>query len=199
MRTPIRMLAALAAVVGCSSVAVAESELSYEDLRVQGGFAMNKGEYAAVTFMAGDIGDRDQHVIDLTSDLGIVLGARGVAGAIQAKVQNSDDVVFSELGVQFLGGLGFYLGPDDLVETLGGYQVGVSSVTGKVALDHRDGRYTGYLIELGYYHTFGKTGFQLGLVGSFENIKDSFSVESGDKIQAKAKGVDGGVSIGYRF
>jgi len=202
MRPPLTLLATLAAALGGATAAHAESELSYEDLRVQVGSACNQGQQLALSFVAGDIGDKDQGVMDFGSDFGLVLGLRGliarVPGAVQV-VNPGSDIALNLLGAEVLGGFGYYAGKNDLVELLVGFSVGISSEAGQTAFTHRDGRYTGYAAELGWYHTFGRSDLQLGAVIGVERVHDSFSLGSGDTLPTHAQGFDAALVFGYRF
>jgi hypothetical protein len=202
MRPPLTFLATLAAAVGCAAAAHAESELVYEDLRVQVGSACNQGEQLAFSFVAGDIGDKDQGVADFGSDFGLVLGLRAVIarvpGAVQA-VNPGSDIALNMLGGAVLGGFGYYASKNDLIEFLVGISIGISSEAGQTAFNHRDGRYAGYSAEFGWYHTFGRSNYELGVVVGYERIHDSFSLNSGDSFPVHAQGFDAALVFGYRF
>jgi hypothetical protein len=202
MRPPLTVLATLAAALGCATAAHAEAEISYQDLRVQVGSACNRGEALALSMVAGDIGDKDQGVMDFGSDFGLVLGVRAeiarVPGAVQV-VNPGSDIALNLLGVALLGGFGYYASRDDIVELLVGFSLGVSSEVGQTALSHRDGRYTGYSAELGWYHTFGRSDLQLGVVIGVERVHDSLSIGSGDSFPVHAQGFDAALVFGYRF
>ncbi len=202
MRPPLTLVTTLAAVLGCASAAHAESEISYEDLRVQVGSACNQGEALAFTFVAGDIGDKDQGVMDFGSDFGLVLGLRAVIARVPGAVQVANpgsDIALNLLGGELLGGFGYYAGKNDIVELLAGFSVGISSEAGQTAFSHRDGRYTGYSLELGWYHTFGRSDIQLGAVVGVERVHDNFSLGSGDSFPVHAQGFDAALVFGYRF
>ena len=202
MRRPSTLLSTLVAALGCATAAHAESELTYEDVRVQVGSACNQGEALAFTFVAGDIGDKDQGVMDFGSDFGLVLGLRlgmaRVPGAVQATNPGSD-IALNLLGGEALGGFGYYVGRNDIVEFLVGFSMGISSEAGQTAFNHRDGRYTGYSAEFGWYHTFARSNFEFGAVVGAERVHDSFSLGSGDSFPVRAQGFDAALVFGYRF
>jgi hypothetical protein len=202
MRRPSALLPALAAVLGGATAAHAASEISYEDLRVQVGSACNQGEALAFTFVAGDLGDKDQGVMDFGSDFGLVLGLRvemaRVPGAVQV-VNPGSDIALNLLGGELLGGFGYYVGKNDIVEFLVGFSIGISSEAGQTAFNHRDGRYTGYSAEFGWYHTFGRSNFEVGAVVGVERVHDSFALGSGDTFPVRAQGFDAALVFGYRF
>ena len=195
-------LTALAVMAGGATAAHAESEISYEDLRLQIGSASNQGEQLAFSFVAGDLGDKDQGVLDFGSDFGLVLGVRGmierVPGAVQV-VNPGSNVALNLLGGALLGGFGYYAGRNDVVELLVGFSVGISSEVGQTAFTHRDGRFTGYSIELGWYHTFGRSDYEMGVVIGAERVHDSLALGSGDSFPVHAQGFDAALVFGYRF
>jgi hypothetical protein len=203
MRTLLPSLSTLLTTMCCVGTCHAESQLTYEDLRAQVGTDSGSGQYGAITFIGGDVGDKDLDASGDYSDLGITVGIRGLSGRVKATPQvsgPSDNLALNVLGVQLLGGLSIYGGANDLFETLIGFDIGVSSEVGQTALNHRDGHYTGYRAEQGWYHTFSDFGdVQFGLIVGYEIIKDTFSLGSGDTLNAKARGFDLSVSSGYRF
>jgi hypothetical protein len=202
MRPPLTVLATLAAALGCASAAHAESEISYEDLRVQAGSACNQGEEVAFTFVAGDIGDKDQGVLDFGSDFGLVLGLRleiaRVPGSVEV-INPGPSIALNLLGGEALGGFGYYAGKNDVFELLAGISMGISSEVGQTAFDHRDGRYTGFSLECGWYHTFGRSDYEFGAVVGYERIHDSLTIGSGDSFPVHAQGVAAALVLGYRF
>src|SRR5258707_569841 len=78
-------MAALAASATPASASDSESELSFIDLRVHAGVNATNGHGGALTLMCGDIGDKDQHVIDTWRDIGVVIGLRFDAQHVKAK------------------------------------------------------------------------------------------------------------------
>jgi hypothetical protein len=202
MRAPLPLLHSVIALLAGARVFAAESEVSYEDLRVQAGSMCNNGEQIAFTFMAGDLGDKDQGVVDIGTDFGFVLGVRGVIGRAAATVEvvnSGPDIALNVLGGEVLGGLGYYLGKNDILEFLVGLSLGVSSETGQTALNHRDGSYSGYTGEIGWYHTIDRTNFVLGLVVAAERIHNTLKLQSGDDFPVRAQGFDVTLAFGYRF
>lgn len=202
MSPSIPLLQSLAMVVAFVGVARAESEISYEDLRIQTGAMCTTGESVSVSLMAGDLGDKDQGVIDFGSDFGFVLGVRGVigrvAGAVQVRSPGSD-ISLNLLGGEVLGGFGYFIDKSDIIELLVGYTIGVSSEAGQTALSHRDGRFTGYSGELGWYHTLGRSNLVIGGVVGFERIHNTMTLGSGDAFPVHARGVDAALVLGYRW
>ncbi|HEX3134806.1 MAG TPA: hypothetical protein VHX44_14665 [Planctomycetota bacterium] len=196
MRTcpPLVVLACLS----IGSVTAEESALRFVDLRVQGGVAVNDGEAASLTIMAGDIGNKDQHVITIDADMGIVIGIRGQVAKVTAdfeKIPGDIDVKLG--GGTFLGGLGFYLGKNSHAELLAGYSTGIGSSTGSTPFEERDIRYYQYLGELGWYYTWS-THVQVGITAGYSVMKITYKADAGDE-KAKADGVDAALSLGYRF
>src|SRR5688572_33493962 len=108
MTTTLR-LAALAC-LATGAIDAAESALAFLDLRAQGGVTLTEGQTASLTLMAGDIGNKDKHVISFDADMGIVLGLRGQLAEVS--FERSDglgDLDMKLGGGTFLGGLGFYI------------------------------------------------------------------------------------------
>lgn len=184
----------------CLSQAYAESALSFVDLRAQAGVAQTEGQSGSLTLMAGDIGNKDQHVLTLDADMGIVLGLRGTLTETTAKREDTNTDLDLKLGGgAIVGGLGFYMGKNVHMELLGGYGQGVGTTTGDTPWDIRDSRYKTYLAELGLYYTL-TSGIQFGLIAGGSIVKVTFDdVGTGTKVKAETKGFDGSVALGYRF
>lgn len=202
MRPPLTVLATLAAALGCASAAHAESEITYEDLRFQIGSACNQGEEMALTWVAGDIGDKDQGVLDFGSDFGLVLGLRMVIARVPGAVEvinPGPNIALNLLGGEALGGFGYYAGKNDVVELLCGIGLGISSEVGQTAFDHRDGRYSSLSLECGWYHTFGRSDYEIGAVVGYERDHDSLTIGSGDSFPVHAQGFSAALVLGYRF
>lgn len=174
-----------------------ESKLVYADIRVQGGVMGSTGVGGAISLMAGDIGDKRKHVVDLDQDMGIVLGIRAQYGqGIDVKDRDED---IDLTGGVFLGGLGFYVNKTMHAELLFGWGVGMLSVDGPV-LNRDEGKYMSYSGEFGWYWMLTKR-LQLGLVGGYTYAKlttrDPTNTVDGEKLVAG--GVDAGVAVGWRF
>ena len=91
------------------------------------------------------------------------------------------------------------VGKNDVVELLVGYSLGISSEAGETAFNHRDGRFTGYSLETGWYHTIGRTNWVIGGVVTYERIHNTLSLPSGDDFPVHAQGFDLALSVGYRW
>jgi len=182
----------------CLSQVYAESALSFVDLRAQGGIAQSDGQSGNLTLMAGDIGNKDQHVLTLDADMGVVLGLRGSVTETTAKREDTNTDLDLKLGGgAIVGGLGFYLGKNVHMELVGGYGQGIGTTTGDTPWDIRDSRYKMYLAELGLYYTL-TSGIQFGLIIGGSIVKVTFD-DVGTKVKAETKGFDGSVALGYRF
>lgn len=196
MHTPLRL--AVLALAAIASAQAAESALSFVDLRVQGGLAANDGDAASLTVMAGDIGNKDQHIISLDADMGVVIGLRGQMAQVTAKRDDGlGDLDLKLGGGAVLGGLGFYLGKHTHAELLFGYARGVGTQTGSTPWAQRDSSYIQYQGELGWYYTW-ETGIQVGITAGYSVIKVTWD-NDGTDVKAEAKGVDAAVALGYRF
>jgi hypothetical protein len=198
MRTTSRLV--LVTCLALGALPAAESALRFVDLRAQGGLTVSEGETANLTLMAGDIGNKDQHVISLDADMGIVIGLRGQVAEITAERDDGlKDFDVKLGGGTVLGGLGFYLGKNSHAELVGGYAKGVGSTTGSNPWEDRDTSYTQYLGELGWYYTWS-SHIQVGLTAGYSVMKLKYDDPVlNKKIKAEAKGFDGGVAIGFRF
>lgn len=189
------------AVLSClalASAAAQESALRFVDLRVQGGVTVDEGQAASLTLMAGDIGNKDQHVISLDADMGIVIGLRGSTGEITADFEDGPgDIDLKFGGGAFMGGLGFYLGKNSHAELLAGYARGVGSTTGSTPWEDRDAKYYQYLGELGWYYTWS-SHLQLGITAGYSVMKVKYDTDVGEE-KAKAQGIDAALSLGFRF
>ena len=142
MSTTLRLaVLACCAALPTGALCAEESALRFVDLRAQGGVTLQDGATANLTLMAGDIGSKDKHVITLDADMGIVLGLRGQLAQVTFKRDDGGEDLDMKLGgVTFLGGLGFFLGPNSHAELVVGYARGVGSTTGSHAWDESDSR-----------------------------------------------------------
>lgn len=186
----------------CSLVTItahgAESALRFVDLRAQGGVSANEATVASLSVMAGDIGNKNKHVISLDADMGIVIGLRGLLGQITAEYEDlPGDIDLDIGGGSFLGGLGFYLGPNSHAELLAGYGGGACTVDGSHPWDERVAKYTHYQAELGWYYTW-RTHIQVGVTLGYSLYKVKVDTTAGDE-KAETDGFDAGVALGYRF
>jgi hypothetical protein len=189
---------AVLAYLAIGSVSAEESALRFVDLRVQGGATATDGEAASLTLMAGDIGNKDQHVISLDADMGIVIGLRGQVAKVTADFEKGGGDIDLKLGGgTFMGGIGFYLGKNSHAELLAGYARGVGSSTGSTPWADRDAKYYQYLGELGWYYTWN-THMQVGITAGYSVMKITYEADTGDQ-KAKADGVDAALSLGFRF
>ena len=175
-----------------------ESALSFVDLRAGGGITVSNGETVNLSLMAGDIGNKDQHIISVDADMGVVIGLRGQMAKVTAKrIDGLGDLDLKLGGGTLIGGLGFYLGKNNHAELLFGYARGVGTQTGSGPWSQRDSSYTQLLGELGWYYTWS-SHLQIGLTGGYSQIKVKWD-NAGTDVDAKAKGIDAGLSLGYRF
>jgi hypothetical protein len=197
MSTPLRL--AVLACLATGSVSAAESALTFVDLRAQGGITLQEGTTANLTLMAGDIGNKNKHVISLDADMGIVLGLRGqLAQVTFQRDDGGEDLDMKLGGGTFLGGLGFYLGPNNHAELCVGYATGVGSTTGSHAWDERDTEYKQYVAELGWYYTWSNH-LQLGVIAGYSLMKVEYDDPLLGTIEGEADGFDASISLGYRF
>jgi hypothetical protein len=181
-----------------AQMVAAESALSFVDLRVHGGIAQTDGTAGHVTLMAGDLGNKDQHVITIDADMGIVLGFRGtVMETIAKRDDNSAELDLKLGGGAIVGGLGFIVGKSAHMELCGGYGQGVGTLTGDTPWDYRDSRYKTYLAELGWYYT-DDSGIQFGLIVGYSVVKVTYN-DVNTTVKAEVKGFDGSISLGFRF
>lgn len=196
MHTQLRL--AVLALIASASPLMAESALSFVDLRVQGGLAVNEGEAASLTLMAGDIGNKNKHVITLDADMGVVIGLRGQMSDVTAERDDGlGDLELKLGGGALLGGLGFYLGKHSHAELLFGYSRGVGTQTGSTPWEDRDSSYVQYQGELGWYYTWDH-GLQVGITAGYSVIKVEWD-DNGNDVEAEAQGVDAAIALGYRF
>jgi hypothetical protein len=179
-----------------AGAAQAESELSFVDLRAHGGLAQSDGSGAHLTLMAGDIGNKNQHVVDLDADMGVVIGLRADYTRVTAKIADNPDTTTRLGGGSFVGGLGYYVDQNIHVELLGSYGKGWTSISG-TPWGERNGEYTTFAGELGWYYTMAKH-YQLGVVAGWSLSKLRLDGTTG-KIDGTAQGVDAAFSLGYRF
>ncbi len=195
-----RALPIIAAVALFAPVIMAEteSELTFADLRLQGGVTCTNGVATSLTLMCGDLGDKDQHVVDAASDFGIVLGIRFRAANLDAKLDAGPTVSRNLLEGVGLLGIGYYAGPTDHLELAVGYGLGETSHNAMSSFS-KDGKTKVLLGELGWYHTMAKH-FQFGVSAGFTVEKLSLDAPAGGAaFDAKAQGLDASVGIGYRF
>lgn len=176
----------------------AESALAFVDLRAQGGVLVGESPAASLSIMAGDIGNKNKHVISLDADMGIVIGLRGLMSEITAEYEDlPGDIDLDIGGGSFLGGLGFYLGKNSHAELLAGYGGGAGTVDGSHPWDDKVAKYTHYQAELGWYYTWD-THLQVGLTVGYSLIKVKVDTTAGDE-KAETDGFDAGLALGYRF
>lgn len=197
MPTTLRL--AVLACLATGSVSAAESALRFVDIRAQGGVTLNDGENASLTLMAGDIGNKNKHVISLDADMGIVLGIRGqLAKVTFERDDGGDDLEMKLGGGTFMGGLGFYLGTNTHAELVVGYAKGIGSTTGSHAWDDDDTEFTQYMAEFGWYYTWS-TNIQVGVTVGYSLMKVEYDDPLIGMIEGEADGFDATLAIGYRF
>jgi hypothetical protein len=189
----LRALLPLAAVAACAA-SDAESELTFVDLRAHGGLVASNGRGAALTLMCGDIGSKEQHVVDMSQDLGIVIGLRAVAQHVKAKLDAGPTLEENILGIDLCGGIGGYVDAQNLLELVAGYGFGQNS-DGTASGFHKRGSTKQLSFELGWYYTMAKH-YQIGALVGFEH--DSIKYNTGD-YKAKAQGANLAIELGYRF
>jgi hypothetical protein len=196
-----RMLLRFALVTGIAigtASAADQSALAFVDLRAQGGLMYGDGQGASLTVMAGDIGNKDQHIISLDADMGIVIGLRGLVANVSPRYKDLPGEIDLQIGGgSFLGGLGFYLGPHSHAELLAGYGRGVGTVDGSNPWDERVAKYTHYQAELGWYYTWS-THIQVGVTAGYSLLKVTVDTTAGDE-KAEASGLDAALALGFRF
>jgi hypothetical protein len=194
----LRALVPLLAAAACCAVD-SESELTFIDLRAHGGLVDTTGHGAALTIMCGDIGDKDQHVIDTWRDVGVVLGVRGLAEHVKAKLDVGGPTLQENiLGLNAMGGIGAYIDAENLLEIVAGYGFGQSS-DGTASGFHKNGSTKQLSLEIGWYHTMAKH-YQLGaLIGFSHDTLKLDSPTGGAVFRAKSQGLDLAVELGYRF
>lgn len=196
MQTPLRFIVLTLVAVGFGQAA--ESALSFVDLRAGGGVTVSEGKTVNLTLMAGDIGNKDKHVISMDADMGIVIGLRGQMAEVTAKrIDGLGDLDLKLGGGTLMGGLGFYLGKKSHAELLFGYARGVGTQTGSAPWDERDSSYSQLLGELGWYYTWN-SHLMVGITAGYSQIKVTWD-NAGTDVDAKAKGIDAGIALGYRF
>ncbi|MBA3707986.1 MAG: hypothetical protein H0W83_04085 [Planctomycetes bacterium] len=191
------LLVLIALTASNSALAESESKLSFADLRVQAGVADTTGPSAAITLMCGDIGNANQHAIDVNEDLGIVLGVRGTLLRTDMTVLGTD-ITERLVGGEFLIGLGIYAGPRDHVELAGGYHIGVLGASGDNQHFRKNGTYRGFGGELGWYHTW-KSHLQFGLLAGYSARTVRVDITDGSRASVNVNGLDAAISLGYRF
>jgi hypothetical protein len=197
MSTTLRL--AVLACLATGAVSAAESALRFVDLRAQGGLALNDGQTAALTLMAGDIGNKDRHVISLDADMGIVLGLRAQLAKVTFKRDDTGADLDMKLGGgTAMGGLGFYLGPNSHAELLVGYARGMGSTTGSHPWDESDTKYSQYLGEFGYFYTWSNH-LQVGVTVGYSLMKVTYDDPLIGDIDGETDGFDAAIAIGYRF
>jgi hypothetical protein len=188
---------ALLAVSALAS-AHAESALEFLDLRVQAGIVETRNPGGAITLMAGNIGDRDNHVMDPGADFGIVIGLRTSLSRLHAHDDETDvDVNFCAAGP--VGGIGYYVSKRQHIEFVAGWQAGRPTVLSEHGGFHNDGYGTIWSGEMGWYYTF-KKGIQFGLVGGWSWTHfTAHATPDSDAISGSSNGVGLAGSLGYRF
>src|SRR5271157_3657171 len=82
MRTSSRLPLVLVLFGALGQEAHAESEMSFVDLRVEGG-SIAGGPGASITFVTGDLGDKSPQNVSIDQDMGIVIGVRPFASQCQ--------------------------------------------------------------------------------------------------------------------
>ncbi len=171
--------------------------LAFVDLRAQAGVAANSGRLAELTLMAGDIGDKSAHVIDVDSSLGIVIGVRGVSELIP--FERSPDGKVHLYGGELLGGIGIYAGKEDHVEVVVGYGKGYMSFKDSHTDFHKDGDATIILGEIGWFHTFDEH-YQFGITAGWATNRMTLHGASGANGDSfKSNGINATLAVGYRF
>ncbi|MBA2481323.1 MAG: hypothetical protein H0V44_11735 [Planctomycetes bacterium] len=173
------------------------SKLAFVDLRVSGGATANSDPVVAVSLMCGDLGLKDQHVITIDQDAGIVIGVRGIGARVDAKLSGNQSQAVRLAGGEFLGGFGYIAGPKDHLELLGGYHMGVTTLAGDGSNFSRNGTYRGFGGELGWYHTWD-SHVQIGILAGYSVRKLKLD-SPGGRVSARVGGVDAMASLGYRF
>lgn len=197
MPTTLRL--AVLACLATGSLSAAESALRFVDLRAAGGVTLNDGESASLTLMAGDIGNKNKHVISLDADMGIVLGIRGqLANVTFERNDGGDDLEMKLGGGTFMGGLGFYIGTNTHAELVVGYAKGIGSTTGSHAWDDDDTEFTQYMAEFGWFYTWS-TNIQVGVTVGYSLMKVEYQDPLIGTIKGEADGFDATLAIGYRF
>ncbi len=174
-----------------------QSELTFVDLRVEGGIHNSTVGSGDVTIMAGNIGDKNPRQVDTWSDAGFVIGLRGLWDYDRIAIGGAPSYKARLVGAELLGGLGFYASDADEFELVVGYGKGEVSDATSAAV-HRIGSFTTYSAEIGWYHQLvgplqvgGKAG------ASYDQV--SIDGPLGGKFTGKRFGVDLMVEIGWRF
>jgi hypothetical protein len=196
----LRSIAAALLVAQCLPAMASDSEpeLSFIDLRLQGGLVANSNHGAELTLMCGEIGDKDQHVVDTYRDAGIVIGIRGLWDHVNAKISGGPDIQLNLMGVGICGGAGFVIDQEDHLEIVAGYGLG-RAFDGTSSNLTKLGSYSQLTGEIGYYHTWAQHWQIGGLAGySYDNIKLD-APDGGGAFPAKAQGFDLKLALGYRF
>jgi hypothetical protein len=185
----------------CAALSAADqSALSFVDIRAQGGVTVNQAPAVSLTLMAGDIGNKNPHVITMDADMGIVIGFRGqAADGVNVEYQEKGgDVDVTLAGGTVLGGLGFYLNKYSHAELVFGYARGIGSTTGDMPWDNRDTKYYQYLGEIGWYYMFDEL-MEFGITAGYSVIKAKVEQANGISEKADTHGVDAGLVLGVRF
>ncbi|MBA3939013.1 MAG: hypothetical protein H0X38_16325 [Planctomycetes bacterium] len=187
----------IAGLAGAGLHAEDQPLLAFVDLRAQAGVAANSGRLAELTLMAGDIGDKSAHVIDVDSSLGIVIGVRGVSELIP--FARSPDGKVHLYGGELLGGIGIYAGKEDHIEVVAGYGKGYMSFTDSHTDFHKDGDATIILGEIGWFHTFDEH-YQLGITAGWATNRMTLHGANGANGDSfKSNGINATLAVGYRF
>jgi hypothetical protein len=199
MPTASRLAAALAALAVSALPALAsdaESELSFVDLRLHGGVNATNGHGGGLTLMCGDIGDKDQHVVDTWRDIGVVVGLRFEGEHVKVKLDGGPTLQENVLEGDIVGGLGIFVDQEDLLEIVVGYGLGEHS-DGTRSGFHKRGSTRKLLGEVGWHHTFSKH-WQVGALIGYEIVTMKFT-DVPVEVKGKAQGVNAAISFGYRF
>ena len=187
----------IAGLAGATLHAEDQPLLSFVDLRAQAGVAANSGRLAELTLMAGDIGDKSVHTIDVDSSLGIVIGVRGISELIP--FERSPDGTVHLYGGELLGGIGIYAGAEDHIEVVAGYGKGYMSFKDSHTDFHKDGDATILLGEVGWFHTFDEH-YQLGITAGYAINRITLNGSNGANGDSfKSNGINATLAVGYRF
>jgi hypothetical protein len=131
----------------------------------------------------------------MSQDLGIVIGLRGVAQHVKAKLDADGSTIQENiLGLEACGGIGAYVDPQNLLELVVGYGFGQNS-DGTSNTFHKRGSTKQLSFELGWYFTMDKH-YQIGALVGYEH--DSIKYSSGG-YKATAQGANLAAELGYRF
>jgi hypothetical protein len=193
-----RLALALVLLVLLGQQAQAEAKLSYIDLRVEAGEVVG-GPGASITLISGNLGDKKQQEVTIDQDMGIVLGLRGLVSRCQVSFDHApastDSFSLDLTGGEALGGIGLLINPNEHIELVAGYALGLTAAHSGFV---ERGRFRGWMGEAGYYRGF-KSGMVLGLAGGWTFFQAQTDDASGAALDIKLSGLDLVVSMGYRF